>query len=81
RLDHSIIFVFIGACYTPLAVLAMPPDIGTEVLTIVWTGAAAGSRGTDEVEHDIDAVDDVVDAVDDDVASVRRTGRRIDVNQ
>lgn len=42
RLDHSIIFVFIAACYTPLAVLAMPPDIGSEVLTIVWTGAAAG---------------------------------------
>lgn len=42
RLDHSIIFVFIAACYTPLAMLAMPPDIGIEVLTIVWTGAAAG---------------------------------------
>lgn len=42
RLDHSAIFVFIAASYTPLAVLAMPPDVGAEVLTIVWTGAAAG---------------------------------------
>jgi hemolysin III len=42
RFDHSLIFVFIGACYTPLAVLAMPPDVGDKVLVIVWTGAAAG---------------------------------------
>lgn len=42
RLDHSAIFVFIAACYTPLAVLAMPPQLGAELLTIVWAGAAAG---------------------------------------
>ena len=42
RLDHSAIFVFIAACYTPLAVLALPPAIGGDVLTIVWSGAAAG---------------------------------------
>jgi len=42
RADHSLIFVFIAACYTPLAVLAMPPQVGTEVLIIVWSGAAAG---------------------------------------
>jgi hemolysin III len=42
RLDHSAIFVFIAASYTPVAVLAMPAPIGAEVLTIVWTGAAAG---------------------------------------
>ncbi len=42
RLDHSVIFVFIAACYTPLAVLAMPPQLGRDVLTVVWTGAAAG---------------------------------------
>lgn len=42
RLDHSAIFVFIGACYTPLAMLAMPPETGSRVLTIVWTGVAAG---------------------------------------
>lgn len=42
RLDHSVIFVFIAATYTPFAVLALPPDTGTKALTIVWTGAAAG---------------------------------------
>lgn len=42
RLDHSVIFVFIAACYTPLAMLALPPPVGTDVLTIVWSGAAAG---------------------------------------
>jgi hemolysin III len=42
RLDHSAIFLFIAASYTPLALLAMPPEVGAEVLTIVWTGAAAG---------------------------------------
>ncbi|MGA5463079.1 PAQR family membrane homeostasis protein TrhA [Mycobacterium sp. NPDC050041] len=42
RVDHSVIFVFIAGTYTPLALLAMPPSIGTEVLVVVWTGAAAG---------------------------------------
>jgi hemolysin III len=42
RLDHSMIFVFIAGSYTPLAVLAMPPETGARVLTIVWSGAAAG---------------------------------------
>jgi len=42
RLDHSAIFVFIAGSYTPFALLAMPPHTGAKVLTIVWTGAAAG---------------------------------------
>ncbi|KUI35489.1 hypothetical protein AU195_11260 [Mycobacterium sp. IS-1496] len=42
RIDHSVIFVFIAATYTPFAVLALPPDIGLQALVIVWTGAAAG---------------------------------------
>ncbi|WP_374193399.1 hemolysin III family protein [Mycolicibacterium sp. S2-37] len=42
RADHSLIFVFIAATYTPLAVLAMPPHTGALVLTIVWSGAGAG---------------------------------------
>lgn len=42
RVDHSIIFVFIAGTYTPFAILAMPPDVGDDVLAIVWTGAAAG---------------------------------------
>jgi hemolysin III len=42
RLDHSMIFVFIAGCYTPIALLAMPPHIGTQVLAVVYVGAAAG---------------------------------------
>jgi hemolysin III len=42
RLDHSAIFVFIAGSYTPFALLAMPPQTAARVLTIVWTGAAAG---------------------------------------
>jgi hemolysin III len=42
RVDHSVIFVFIAATYTPFAVLAMPPDVGLKALMIVWTGAVAG---------------------------------------
>ncbi|WP_197383193.1 PAQR family membrane homeostasis protein TrhA [Mycolicibacterium mengxianglii] len=42
RLDHSLIFVFIAGSYTPFALLAMPPQTGDVVLTVVWGGAAAG---------------------------------------
>jgi hemolysin III len=42
RADHSMIFVFIAGCYTPLALLAMPRDTGMLVLAIVWGGALAG---------------------------------------
>ncbi|SRX93965.1 putative hemolysin-like protein [Mycobacterium tuberculosis H37Rv] [Mycobacterium shimoidei] len=42
RLDHSMIFVFIAGSYTPFARLAMPHNVGTLVLWIVWVGAAAG---------------------------------------
>ena len=42
RLDHSVIFVFIAASYTPFAWLAMPPRVGAQVLVIVWSGAAVG---------------------------------------
>lgn len=42
RVDHSVIFLFIAGTYTPFALLAMPPETGNRVLTIVWTGAAAG---------------------------------------
>ena len=42
RADHSMIFIFIAGCYTPLALLAMPPDTGRLVLYIVWGGALAG---------------------------------------
>lgn len=42
RADHSMIFIFIAGSYTPFAVLAMPPQTATLVLTIVYSGAAAG---------------------------------------
>ena len=42
RIDHSVIFVFIAASYTPFAMLAMPPHAGAQALTMVWSGAAAG---------------------------------------
>jgi hemolysin III len=42
RLDHSTIFVFIAASYTPVALLVLEPPLGTIVLVSVWTGAAAG---------------------------------------
>ena len=42
RADHSMIFLFIAGSYTPLALLAMPPETAELVLTIVYSGAAAG---------------------------------------
>ena len=42
RADHSMIFIFIAGSYTPFALLAMPPHTATLVLTIVYSGAAAG---------------------------------------
>ncbi len=42
RADHSMIFVFIAGSYTPFALLAMPPEAGRMVLSIVWGGALAG---------------------------------------
>lgn len=42
RLDHSMIFVFIAATYTPVAVLALHGTLGTVILAVVWGGALAG---------------------------------------
>ncbi|MCK0089743.1 hemolysin III family protein [Rhodococcus sp. HNM0563] len=42
RADHSMIFVFIAGSYTPFATLALPPETGRTLLTIVWAGAAGG---------------------------------------
>ncbi|ATQ31279.1 membrane protein [Rhodococcus ruber Chol-4] len=42
RADHSMIFLFIAGSYTPFATLALPPDTGRTLLTVVWTGALAG---------------------------------------
>lgn len=42
RADHSIIFVFIAATFTPFAIVAMPHRTGMLVLAIAWGGALAG---------------------------------------
>ena len=42
RLDHSTIFVFIAASYTPVGLLVLEDTLQTVVLVSVWAGAAAG---------------------------------------
>lgn len=42
RLDHAMIFVLIGGTYTPVALLALEPPLGTIVLAVVWGGALVG---------------------------------------
>nr|MBA2348115.1 hemolysin III family protein [Solirubrobacterales bacterium] len=42
RLDHAMIFVLIGGTYTPVALLALEPPLGTIVLLTVWIGGAVG---------------------------------------
>jgi len=42
RLDHSTIFVFIAASYTPIALLVLHGALACVILGIAWTGAAAG---------------------------------------
>lgn len=42
RFDHSNIFLLIAGSYTPITVLALPPEKATLLLWIVWSGAALG---------------------------------------
>jgi hemolysin III len=42
RLDHSVIFVFIAASYTPVGLLVLEPPLGTIVLAAAWIAAAVG---------------------------------------
>jgi hemolysin III len=42
RIDHSMIFVFIAASYTPVAALVLEPPSSTIVLVSVWGGALLG---------------------------------------
>lgn len=42
RLDHSTIFIFIAASYTPVALLVLDGTLQTAVLVSVWAGVAAG---------------------------------------
>lgn len=42
RIDHANILLLIAGTYTPLAVLALPPDKGTLLLSLVWGGTVLG---------------------------------------
>lgn len=42
RIDHANIMLLIAGTYTPIAVLALPPQKGVVLLTLVWSGALLG---------------------------------------
>ncbi|MBN9175923.1 MAG: hemolysin III family protein [Microbacterium sp.] len=42
RIDHANIMLLIAGTYTPLAVLALPPQKGLLLLVLVWSGALLG---------------------------------------
>jgi hemolysin III len=42
RADHSNIFLLIAGSYTPITVLALPPEKAAILLWLVWGGAALG---------------------------------------
>jgi hemolysin III len=42
RIDHSAIFVFIAASYTPVALLVLDGPLRLVILVVVWAGALAG---------------------------------------
>jgi hemolysin III len=42
RIDHANILLLIAGTYTPLAVLALPPDKGLLLLVLVWSGTLVG---------------------------------------
>ena len=42
RVDHANIFLLIAGTYTPLSLLALPPEQGVVLLCIVWAGALLG---------------------------------------
>ena len=46
RLDHAMIYVFIGACYTPICLLVVGGRFGAVLLALGWTTAAAGAITT-----------------------------------
>ena len=51
RLDHSTIFVFIAASYTPVGLLVLDGTLQTVVLVSVWAGAAAGRDAEPRLDH------------------------------
>jgi hemolysin III len=42
RIDHSTIFVFIAASFTPVGILVLDDPLATVVLIVVWAGALLG---------------------------------------
>jgi hemolysin III len=42
RIDHANILLLIAGTYTPIAVLALPPQQGALLLVLVWSGALVG---------------------------------------
>lgn len=42
RIDHANIMLLIAGTYTPIAVLALPPQKGLLLLVLVWSGALLG---------------------------------------
>lgn len=42
RLDHANIFLLIAGTYTPLSIMALPPEKGYLLLVLVWAGAFIG---------------------------------------
>lgn len=40
--DHSMIYLFTGACYTPFCLFAVPGTLGIVVLVFAWLGSLAG---------------------------------------
>ena len=42
RLDHSMIFVFIGGTYTAFAAVALRPHTARVLMAVVWSGVALG---------------------------------------
>lgn len=42
RLDHAAIFLLIAGTYTPICLLALPPELGEPLLRWIWLGAVVG---------------------------------------
>ncbi len=42
RMDHANIFLLIAGSYTPIALLALPPEKGMLLLVLVWSGTVLG---------------------------------------
>lgn len=42
RIDHSAIFLLVAGCFTPICLLALPPEIGPKLLSIVGIAVFLG---------------------------------------